>query len=78
MPIDRFIADFVCVETKLVIEVDGGQHNIYIARDVERTAVLETAGYLVMRFWNNDVLKNIDGVIEQIIETLAARAGARS
>ena len=78
VPIDRFIADFVCIEAKLVIEVDGGQHNIDVARDLERTAVLESAGYLVLRFWNNEVLQNTDGVVERIVETLAARAGVHN
>jgi very-short-patch-repair endonuclease len=76
VPVDRFIADFVCVEAKLVIEVDGGQHNIDVERDLERTAAIEAAGYLVIRFWNNEVLGNIDGVAERILETLAARRGA--
>jgi very-short-patch-repair endonuclease len=72
MPIDRFIADFACVQAKLVIEVDGGQHNIDVERDRLRTAVIETAGYIVIRFWNDEVLSNIDNVIEEIVRTLAA------
>jgi very-short-patch-repair endonuclease len=75
MPIDRFIADFACILAKLIIEVDGGQHNIHVERDLERTAAIEAAGYLVMRFWNDEVLKNIEGVLERIVETLAARSG---
>jgi very-short-patch-repair endonuclease len=76
VPIDRFIADFGCVEAKLVIEVDGGQHAVDIERDRVRTAVIETAGYIVIRFWNNEVLQNIDGVVEEILRTLAARTSA--
>jgi very-short-patch-repair endonuclease len=72
VPIDRYIADFACIEARLVVEVDGGHHNIDIASDRARTAVLETAGYLVIRFWNHEVLKDIDGVVERIAGTLAA------
>jgi len=72
VPIDRYIADFACIEASLVVEVDGEQHNIDIERDRARTAVLESAGYLVIRFWNHEVLKDIDGVVERIAATLAA------
>jgi very-short-patch-repair endonuclease len=78
VPIDRYIADFACIEAKLVIEVDGGQHNVDIEYDRERTTVIETAGYLVMRFWNNDALSDIDVVVEQIVMTLATRAATDS
>jgi very-short-patch-repair endonuclease len=64
--IGRYIADFVCHSARLVIEVDGGQHAARTEADVERTRVLEANGYRVLRFWNNDVLKNIDGVLEEI------------
>jgi len=71
-PIGDFIVDFCCKDHKLVIELDGGQHNepAGIAKDARRTAELERRGYRVMRFWNNEVLKNIDGVVEMIFETL--------
>jgi very-short-patch-repair endonuclease len=59
VPIDRFVVDFLCVERKLIIELDGGQHNLSSQRDNERTALLEAMGYLVLRFWNNDVMHNI-------------------
>ena len=61
----RYIVDFVCQDARLVVELDGGQH----ANDTpERTQSLEGAGYRVLRFWNNDVLNNLDGVL-QTIET---------
>ncbi|MEX0852035.1 MAG: DUF559 domain-containing protein, partial [Bauldia sp.] len=78
MPIDRFIADFGCEEARLVIELDGGQHALAVSKDRERTAVLSSAGYLVLRFWNNDVLSNIEGVVDEIAWTLAVRSASRS
>jgi very-short-patch-repair endonuclease len=64
-PFGDFILDFVCLESKLVIEVDGGQHN-GSAQDLDRDQVLENAGYRVMRFWNNQVLNEIESVVESI------------
>jgi len=64
--IGRYIADFVCHSARLVVEVDGGQHAEMTAVDQERSKDLEANGYRVLRFWNNDVLKNIDGVLEEI------------
>jgi very-short-patch-repair endonuclease len=60
--IGRYIADFACHATRIVIEVDGGQHDAASAADEARTKVLEANGYRVLRYWNNDVLTNIDGV----------------
>lgn len=65
-PIGRYIIDFVCYRQKLIIEVDGGQHAIESKRDAVRTQWLEGEGFRVLRFWNNKVLNNIDGVIETI------------
>ena len=69
VPIDRFIADFVCADAKLIIELDGGQHADRMPQD-ERTRTLEAMGYLVLRFWNNDVMRNLEGVLETILSTL--------
>ena len=71
-PIGPFIVDFVSLEKKLVIEVDGGQHNLSptINSDQNRTAYLEEQGFEVLRFWNNDVMKNIESVLERISEIL--------
>jgi very-short-patch-repair endonuclease len=67
--IGPFIVDFVCREKSLVVEVDGGQH-VENSADVRRDAYLATEGYRVMRFWNNDVLANREGVLLTILEAL--------
>jgi very-short-patch-repair endonuclease len=68
VPIDRYVVDFLCAEARLVVELDGGQH---ATRDESnRTKILEAMGYLVVRFWNNDVLENTDGVLEEILNIL--------
>lgn len=64
-PIGGHIVDFACRSLKLVIECDGGQHSDDVA-DVKRTRVIEEHGYRVIRFWNNDVLSNPEGVLEVI------------
>ena len=71
-PIGPFIVDFVCHTARLIIEVDGGQHERDETRqkDRKRTTWLEDQGYRVLRFWNNDVLKNCDGVTRAIMENL--------
>jgi very-short-patch-repair endonuclease len=58
--IDGYIVDFLCPERRLIIEVDGGQHTP--ERDARRTAYLRSQGFTIIRFWNNDVLQNLDGV----------------
>ena len=69
-PIGNAIADFACRRAKLVIEVDGGQH-ADSSTDEVRTRMIESYGYQVIRFWNNDVLQNTDGVVLRITEALA-------
>jgi very-short-patch-repair endonuclease len=69
-PVGRYVVDFACLEEKLVIEVDGGQHDARRAADEVCTRVLGTQGYRVLRFWNNEVLGNIDGVLDVIRRTL--------
>jgi len=75
--IGPFITDFCCIKRKLVIELDGGQHVDQKAYDMERTEYLQSRGYRVLRFWNDDVRKNIDRVVEVIIEELEATPMAR-
>ena len=65
-PIGRYIVDFVCHEKRIVIEVDGGQHTIEKNKDAERDKWLNEQGYKVLRFWNNEVLTNIEGVLQTI------------
>jgi very-short-patch-repair endonuclease len=68
-PIGRYVVDLVCRDRKLVIEVDGGQH-AEGARDRIRDAYLTSEGYRVLRFWNTDVLNNLEGVLETILSSL--------
>ena len=65
-PIGCYIVDFVCRKRHLIIELDGGQHATDVIHDKIRGSYLERQGFTILRFWNNDVLKNIDGVLEVI------------
>ena len=71
-PIGSYIVDFVSFDKMLIIEIDGGQHNEFNnkAQDEQRTNYLENGGFKVIRFWNNDVLQNLDGVLIRIGEAL--------
>jgi len=64
--IEPYIVDFVCLDAKLIIEADGGQHVDQASYDARRTARLAAKGYRVMRFWNNEILGDIHNVLEQI------------
>ena len=72
--VGRYIVDFVCMETMLVVELDGGQHAEQTDYDEHRTQYLQSMGYRVLRFWNNDVLANIESVLEVILEAVASPA----
>ena len=71
-PVGKYIVDFVSFEKKLIIEIDGGQHNLEenSANDKARTEWLQSQGFRVIRFWNNDVSSNLDGVVTRIKEVL--------
>lgn len=71
-PIPPYIVDFACIAARLVIEVDGGQHGG--RADQSRDAFLQRGGWRVLRFWNNDVLQNREGVVETILAALPPRA----
>ncbi len=70
VPIGPYIADFGCHSEKLIVEVDGGQHAENEEYDGARAALMEKEGYRILRFWNNEVFENLDGVLERILETL--------
>ncbi|MXY79836.1 MAG: endonuclease domain-containing protein [Chloroflexi bacterium] len=65
-PIGPYIADFLCMQRRLVIELDGGQHQQRADSDRERTRFLESRGYRVLRFWNNDVFDDLESVVDAI------------
>lgn len=62
VPIEGYVVDFLCQERGIIVELDGGQHE-GSKIDQMRTEILESCGFLVKRYWNNDVMKNIDGVL---------------
>lgn len=66
-PLGPFVVDFCCMEVGLVIEVDGGQHSERELADARRTQLLEEQGFLVLRFWNNEVLEQTEAVLERIM-----------
>ena len=65
-----YIVDFCCLERKLMVELDGGQHADHAQEDQRRTEFLEQEGYRVLRFWNHEILANLDAVLEQIAQAL--------
>ena len=70
--IGPFFADFVCIETKLIIELDGSQHADQTVRDDSRSEFLREAGYTVLRFWNYEVIGELDQVVQSIADALEA------
>ena len=75
VPLHGYVVDFLCVELKLVIELDGGQHSEQVAYDEMRTGVLQRAGYRVLRYWNHDALLRTTEVLEDIFRKLEAIQG---
>ena len=72
--IGAYIVDFVCPDAGLIVELDGGQHGDQLIYDERRTCELQAMGYRVQRFWNNDVLADIESVLEVILKALASPA----
>ena len=72
VPMRHFIVDFASHRAKLVVEIDGGQHSD--EADADRTTIIEAEGYRVLRFWNNDVLHNVEGCARVLSDALGARS----
>ena len=68
--IEPYIVDFVCLDARLIVEADGGQHLEQVADDLKRSEFLESLGYKVVRFWNHEILCDIDNVLERIHDHL--------
>ncbi|MCR4304206.1 MAG: endonuclease domain-containing protein [Gallionella sp.] len=73
-PIGRYVVDFICLEEKLIIELDGGQHAESMVYDHERDSWLRSQGFTVLRFWNNELMNETEGVLEQIRLALTGEA----
>ena len=73
-PIGNYIVDFVCLEQKLIVELDGGQHGGQMQYDQVRDAWLRGQGYRVLRFWNHDVMQQLESVLESILIALASKS----
>lgn len=69
--IGSYIADFVCIERKLIVELDGGQHAEATENDEKRSAVLNSLGFRVLRVWNAEIFTNMEGVIDAVLAELA-------
>ncbi len=72
-PIGCYIADFVCEDARVIVELDGGQHSEQVEYDGRRTRYLESKGYQVVRYWNNEVLGQMDSVLDALTLTLSQR-----
>jgi very-short-patch-repair endonuclease len=72
-PVGRYVVDFICREKRLIIEVDGSQH-AESSRDLVRDRWLRAHNYKILRFWNNDIMSNMDGVLETIADALRVEA----
>ena len=71
-PIGRYVVDFVCLNHRLVVEIDGGQHGQQANDDQRRTKFMEAKGFRVLRFWNHEVLTNIEGVLQTLENALSS------
>ncbi|GJL95731.1 MAG: endonuclease [Hyphococcus sp.] len=76
-PLGSYVVDFICLEKKLIIELDGSQHAMegQSIHDAARTQWLETIGFTVIRYWNDDIYNNLNGVLDEVLEYLSAPSG---
>ena len=74
--IDHYVADFVCIQRRVIVEADGGQHS-ESAHDAKRDAYLRAQGFRILRFWNSDIFDNEEGVLTSILDALTAPLPAR-
>ena len=72
-PLGEYIVDFICLEKRLIIEVDGGQHSEQATYDSKRKAWLAAQGFYMLRFWNNQIFEDLEAVEEQILEALSSK-----
>ena len=70
-PVGEYIVDFLSYDPKMIVELDGGQHALQHEYDAQRTVYLESEGFQVLRFWNNDVFDNLEGVLTVISEKIS-------
>jgi len=77
-PVGPYVVDFICESARVIVELDGGQHADQRRYDDNRDRYLRDRGYSVLRFWNNDVLQNMDGVLEAALRKLSDRALTRA
>lgn len=77
VPLGPYVADFLCEQARVIVEVDGGQHGDRAQQDRVRTEWMEQQGYRVIRFWNNEVMGNIEGVLETLSPALSQGRGGK-
>jgi very-short-patch-repair endonuclease len=78
VPLGPFVVDFLCEEARVIVEVDGGQPALQSGHDAERTRWLGDRGYTVLRYWNNEVLGNIEGVLATLTPALSQGRGGKA
>ncbi|MGH8175706.1 MAG: endonuclease domain-containing protein [Steroidobacter sp.] len=74
LPIGPYVADFVCMSARLVVELDGGQHAEHANYDRERERYIRSERFEILRFWNNDVMSNLNGVLDVLLRALIERS----